>query len=159
MKQIFRKTIPSVILFALLEKICLKTEKYFFIDYNCYKTMVYHNHHIPFQEKVKGYYHNSKQFYADRKFSYNSFVTIVRQICRINNVIFTSQIRYNESKYNIDYFVYHESIDIAQAVINEERCEEEEFKNRHTARDTTEDVLEEIAEYDENFDENPDETP
>ena len=149
MKQIFRKTIPSVILFAILEKICLKTEKYFFIDYNCYKTMVYHEYHIPFLEKVKSYYHNSKQFYTNRKFSYNSFVTIVRQIARINDIVFTSQIRYNESKYNIDYFVYHENIDITQAIIEFERSEEEEAKRLVSLkeRQLVEEVLEEVIEY------------
>ena len=149
MKHIFRKTIPIVILFALLEKICLKTEKYFFIDYNCYKTMVYHNHHIPFQEKVKTYYHNSKQFYADRKFSYNSFVTIVRQICRINDIVFTSQIRYNESKYNIDYFVYHQGIDVAAEFIAFENREQEELKQLEALkeRQMVEEVLEEMVEY------------
>jgi hypothetical protein len=146
MKQIFRKTIPSVILFTLLEKICLKTEKYFFIDYNSYKTMIYHEYHIPFQEKVKPYYHNSKQFYANRKFSYNSFATIVRQICRINDIVFTSQIRYNESKYNIDYFVYHNGVDITREleILEETEKEEAERINSLKERQIVEEVLEDI---------------
>lgn len=151
MKQIFRKIIPSVILFALLDKICLKTEKYFFIDYNSYKTMLYHNYHIDFQEKIKSYYHNSKQFYIDRKFTYNSFVTIVRQICKANDVVFTSQIKYNESKYNIDYFVYHSNINIKEEYqLYEKRLFEEnkrliELKDNQEVAEILEEVLDEIS--------------
>jgi hypothetical protein len=63
-----------------------------------------------FLEKVIEYYHSSKKFYVEREFKYNSFTNIIRQICKANNITFTSQIKYNESKYNIDYFVYYTSI-------------------------------------------------
>ena len=55
-------------------------------------------------------YHLSKQFYVTRKMTYNSFVNIVRHICKSNNIMYTSQMKYNESKYNIDYNVYYNSI-------------------------------------------------
>lgn len=106
-KQIFRKQVPIEILYDLLEQICLKTDKYFFIDTNSFKKMLFHNLHTGFLEKVVNYYHSSKRFYAEREFTYNSFTNIVRQICKNNNVLFTSQIKYNESKYNIDFFVYY----------------------------------------------------
>jgi len=106
-KQIFKKTVPIEILYDLLEQICLKTDKYFFIDTNSFKKMLFHNLQTGFLEKVVSYYHSSKKFYAERKFTYNSFTNIVRQICKNNDVLFTSQIKYNESKYNIDYFVYY----------------------------------------------------
>ena len=106
-KQIFKKMVPIEILYDLLEQICLKTDKYFFIDTNSFKKMLFHNLHLPFLETVIEYYHSSKKFYVERKFSYNSFTNIVRQICKSNDVLFTSQIKYNESKYNIDYFVYY----------------------------------------------------
>ena len=106
-KQTFKKQVPIELLYNLLEQICLKTDKYFFIDINSFKKMLFHNLHNRFLEKVVDYYHSSKKFYAERKFTYNSFTNIVRQICKNNDVLFTSQIKYNESKYNIDYFVYY----------------------------------------------------
>jgi hypothetical protein len=149
MKQIFRKIVPGVILLSLLEKICLKTEKYFFIDYNCYKTMIYKQYHIPFQEKIKKYYHNSKQFYVERKFTYNSFITIIRQICKVNNIDFTSQIKYNESKYNIDYFVYHQGINIAdeEFALEIRELEEEKVLKELKEMQIIEEVIEEVIEY------------
>jgi hypothetical protein len=106
-KQIFKKQVPIEILYDLLEQICLKTDKYFFIDTNSFKKMLFHNLQTVFLERIVNYYHSSKKFYAERKFTYNSFTNIVRQICKNNDILFTSQIKYNESKYNIDYFVYY----------------------------------------------------
>ena len=106
-KQIFKKYIPTELFYEFLDKICLKTEKYYLIDMNAYRKMLFFNYHIEFINSIKEYYHASKQFYLERKISYNSFATIVRQICKSNNIMFTSQIKYNESKYNIDYLIYY----------------------------------------------------
>ena len=106
LKQIFRKNVPPELLFGVLEQICLKTDKYYFIDINAFRKMLFHNLHEPFLETLSEYYHISKRFYIERKITYNSFTNIIRQICKSNAVMFSSQIKYNESKYNIDYFVY-----------------------------------------------------
>ena len=107
LKQIFKENIPIHILINLLEQICLKTEKYYLIDNNAYKKLVYNKYFDDFRETILPYYQESKKFYALRDLTYNSFVNIVRQICKSNDVMFTSKIKYNESKYNIDYFIYY----------------------------------------------------
>ena len=106
LKQIFRKNVPIEMLFQLLEQICQKNDKYYFIDNNAYKKMLYSQLHETFFHGLSEYYHLSKQFYINRDLTYNSFTTVVRQICKSNNIMFTSQIKYNHSKYNIDYFIY-----------------------------------------------------
>jgi len=105
-KQIFKAVIPQEIMYTLLEQISIKKETYYIVDFIAYKKMKFHNLHIPFLHAVVDYYHQSKRFYVEREFTYNSFTNIVRQICRINNIVFTSDIKYNGSKYHIDYFVY-----------------------------------------------------
>ena len=104
--QIFKKMVPSNILLELLDKICLKTEKYYLFDINAYKKLLFYNLQTEFCENLKEYYHLGKQFYLTRKITYNHFTTIIRQICKLCNVMYTSQIKYNESKYNIDYLIY-----------------------------------------------------
>ncbi len=105
-KQIFRRTVPFYILHDLLEEICLKTEKYYLVDYNAYKKFMYNQTKKDvFLNSVKEYYHASKQTYVTREMTYNNFLTIVRQITRSHNLEYTSQIRYNESDYNIVYFI------------------------------------------------------
>ena len=108
LKQIFRENVPIELLHSLLDKICLKTDKYYFVDNNAYRKILFHKYHIPFLEELLKYYHKSKSFYVTRNFNYNSFVNIIRQICKSNGGMFASNIKYNESKYNIDYFVYFE---------------------------------------------------
>jgi hypothetical protein len=107
LKQIFRENVPIDILNDLLEKVCLKTEKYYLIDNNSFRKLVFHKYHETFLDTILPYYQESKKFYVTRKFTYNSFVNIVRQICKSNDIMFTSKIKYNESKYNIDYFIYY----------------------------------------------------
>jgi len=104
--QIFRKNVPQDQLFELLEKICTKTEKYYLFDLTAYKKMVFHQYHMPFLDAIVDHYHVSKQFYVTRKLTYNSFTNLVRQICKSNGTMFTNKIKYNESLYNIDYFIY-----------------------------------------------------
>lgn len=106
LKQIFRENVPAHLLFDLLEKVCLKTEKYYLVDKNAYRKVTFHEHHFDFLNTLLPYYQVSKKFYIQREFTYNSFVNIVRQICKSNDIMFTSKIKYNESKYNIDYFIY-----------------------------------------------------
>ncbi len=106
LKQLFKENVPEKILFDLLEQICLKTEKYYFVDTNAFKKMLFHNLHEPFLESIKLYYHASKRFYVERKLTYNSFTNIIRHICKSNVIMFNSQLRYNESKYSIDYFIF-----------------------------------------------------
>ena len=106
LNQIFKKQIPIELLYELLEKICVKTEKHFFIDNNAYKKLIYYNLFTPFIDYIKEFYHTSKSFYLTRKLTYNSFINIVRQICKSNEISILSKQRYNESEYNIDYYIF-----------------------------------------------------
>ncbi len=106
-KQIFRRPVPMNILTSLLEEICLRTDKYYLVDINAYRKLIYNEERCKkFIKDILEYYHSSKQFYVTRDMTYNSFTNIVRQICKVNNVMFSSKIKYIESDYNIDYFVY-----------------------------------------------------
>jgi hypothetical protein len=107
LKQIFKSEIPQNILFDLLEQICLKTEKYYFIDINSYKKMLFAELHKPFIEQIAPYYHASKQFYVDRDFVYTSFTNIIRQICKHNGIKIESEVKYNQSQYYINFFVFY----------------------------------------------------
>ena len=108
LKQIFKQNIPITVLFEWLDLVCVKTDKFYLIDHNAYKKILFHGYEKPFLDKIQTYYHISKTFYITRKFTYNSFVNIVRQICKSNNIMFTNKIKYNESNYNIQYFIYHD---------------------------------------------------
>ena len=113
-KQIFKKDVPRSLLFILLEKISLKTDKYYVIDINAFRKFQFHELDKPFIQTMLTYYHLSKQFYVTRKMTYNSFINVVRHICKNTNIMYTSQIRYNESEYNINYHIYYEIPSLAK---------------------------------------------
>ena len=106
-RQIFRRLVPPQLLYDVLEKICLKTEKYYLVDNNAYKKFMYLGLNQEFKENIIGFYHDSKRFYVTREMNYNSFINILRQICKSNQMMFTSQIRYMDSKYCIEYLIFH----------------------------------------------------
>jgi hypothetical protein len=104
--QLFKKIIPTVFLFDLLNEICIKNDKHYIFDINSFKKGIFNNTIQNFIQECKSYYHNSKQIYLERKLTYNNFTTILRQICNFNKITYTSQIKYDKSSYNILYYIY-----------------------------------------------------
>lgn len=104
--QIFKYPIPKQILFTLLENIALNNEKCYILDNNSYKKGLFNKSIVNFIKECKQYYHLSKHKYLDKKTSYNSFITIVRQICKFNNIVYTSHVKYGQSNYDIIYYIY-----------------------------------------------------
>ena len=105
--QIFKKKIPSEDLFSLLESICLKNEKHYTFNVESYKKGVFKEIIQQFITNCVPYYHLSKRKYLERKLTYNSFTTILRQICNFNKITYTSQIIYDKSSYVIVYYIYY----------------------------------------------------
>ena len=105
--QIFKNNISNDMFFQLLDHNTLKTDKYYVIDNNSYKKGIFNETIQNFLEDCKPHYHISKRKkYLERNITYNSFITVVRQICNFNNITYTSQIKYDKSKYDIVYHVY-----------------------------------------------------
>ena len=105
--QIFKKKVPSHKLFNLLEAICLKNEKYYTLNFEAFKKGLFNDLILVFIEDCKEYYHVSKHKYLIKKQTFNSFTTILRQICNFNKIQYVSKIQYDKSMYNIIYYVYH----------------------------------------------------
>jgi hypothetical protein len=106
MTQIFKKIINKDILFIFLEQICDKNNTFYTFDNNAYKRADLLNSISNFIDIIKPYYHNSKLFYIDRKHTYSSICTIIRQICKVHSITYTKKIVYSKSKYNIPYHIY-----------------------------------------------------
>jgi tRNA G18 (ribose-2'-O)-methylase SpoU len=104
--QIFKKKININSLYELLDNIAFKSEKYYMFNNEAFKKGILQENIPKFLKECKEYYHNSKQKYLDRKLTYNSFTTILRQICKYNKITYTTQIKYDSSTYNIIYFIY-----------------------------------------------------
>jgi hypothetical protein len=106
--QIFKKKIPSQLLFNMLDAICVKNDKCYTLNNVSFKKGIFNESIQNFFVQCDEYYHTSKKKYLERKLTYNSFTTIIRQICNFNAITYTSQIKYDKSSYDIIYYIYHE---------------------------------------------------
>ena len=104
--QIFKEQVPNELLIKLLDDIAVKTEKCYVINNNSYKKGMFNTIITDFITQCIPYYHLSKRKYLERKLSYNSFITIIRQICNFNKITYTYQIKYDKSSYDIMYYIY-----------------------------------------------------
>ena len=104
--QIFKNKIPNEEFIHLLEEIAIKTDKCYIMNNIAYKKGIFNNAIPRFLEECKPYYHISKRIYLERKLNYNTFITILRQICNFNKITYTSQIKYDKSQYDIIYYIY-----------------------------------------------------
>ena len=104
--QIFKSAVPNNKLFELLEVIAVKGEKKYVFNKNAYKKGIMENKLQEFVDSCKPYYYTSKQKYLERKLSYPAMVTILRQICNFNKIVYTSQIKYYKSDYDIEYHIF-----------------------------------------------------
>ena len=104
--QIFKQKVPTELLFNLLDSICMKNEKHYTFNINAFKKGIFTNKIADFFKECESYYHLSKKKYLERKITYNTFATVLRQICNNNKITYTSQIKYDKSSYEITYYIY-----------------------------------------------------
>ena len=104
--QIFKKQISNDLLLNLLKSICTSNDKYYIFNNNSFKKGIFTEEIPNFINNCKEYYHNSKQKYLEKKITYNTFTTILRQICNFNKIVYTTQIKYDKSVYNIYYYIF-----------------------------------------------------
>ncbi len=105
--QLFRQVVSTELLFKLLDALCVKTDKHYIFDNVAFRRGMYSGSISVFNETCKPCYHKSKQKYLNCPTTYRSFLTVVRQICNINNVAYTSKLVYDKSSYDIVYMIVH----------------------------------------------------
>jgi hypothetical protein len=105
--QIFKTQIPNQLLLNLLEENAVKSDKCYVVNNNVYKKGIFNESVPKFITECRQYYFLSKRKYLDRKLTYNSFITILRQICNFNKITYTSKIKYDKSVYDIEYHILY----------------------------------------------------
>jgi len=107
--QIFKNHIPNEVFFELLEKICFKMENCYVFSVDSFKKGLYNDEIQKFLQICNSYYFISRRHYLTRKLTYQSFATILRQICNYNKITYTKEIKYNKSTYSMFYYVFFET--------------------------------------------------
>ena len=106
MKQIFKTKIPKTVLIDFLNLYCEFKNNCYKITDITFRKYKFEKKIIPFFKSLEQYYYKSKLFYLNRENNYKNFITVIRQLCKINYLPFTSKIKYDKSTYNINYFIY-----------------------------------------------------
>jgi len=104
--QLFKIKFPKEELFQFLNNVCEKNNEYYILNNESYKKSIYLNILSPFLENLKNCYYQSKKFYIERTMNYNNYITIIRQICKSNNISLIKIIKYYKSTYHIEYHIY-----------------------------------------------------
>ena len=103
--QIFKEMPKKELLFNLLDNVCEKNDMHYIFDNNSYKLIHYHKLMDNFIKCLKYYYHDSKQFYLTRPMTFTNFNTILRHLCKCNNITFLNSLKYINGTYEIIYQV------------------------------------------------------
>ena len=103
--QLFRKTVPADILIDFLKTNGIRDGLFYVISKIAFRMACYHDRIRPFCESLTDYYHLSKRYYVQRQLDYSKFTTILRQLCKVHHLPYTSRIVYNKSSYDILYYI------------------------------------------------------
>jgi len=104
--QLFKTKVPIELFTSLLELNCIRHDNYYLFNNAAFKKGLLNESIEAFINNIKDFYYLSKQKYLTNKRSYNMFTTIIRQICKSNNIAFNSKILYDKSKYEIVYYIF-----------------------------------------------------
>jgi hypothetical protein len=107
MSQIFRKHVPIHIVYDLLDKVNNNefSKEFYIFTISSYKKLCYNKNDIEFLSIISPYYYASKMFYVERQHTYKSFCTIIRQICKLNQIKIMTKTTYYNSSYYMDYYI------------------------------------------------------
>ena len=103
--SIFKEDISNEILYNFLKIHCRLENNFYIFDKLVYKKYEYNNQIDLIKENLKEKYKNSKKFYLERENNYNNLLTIIRHLCKKNNINYGSKIKYDKNKYNIIYYI------------------------------------------------------
>ena len=104
MSQVFKTIVPKSLLYEFLSKNCSSQKQFFIFNSDAFKKVVYNGTLVVFLEACKPFYFHSKQRYL-QNITYNGIITVLRQICNINKIAYSSKVKYAHSTYIIEYYI------------------------------------------------------
>lgn len=89
----------------ITENFIYENEVYLFNNL-VFKKLKYENKIGDFLESLREYYYKNKHYYLNRNpITFNQFNTLLRQLCKNNDFELESKVKYNSSKYDVEYYI------------------------------------------------------
>lgn len=109
-RYLYRTAISDAPLLAVLEQVAPRIEgaqcAWFRFDGSSFRKMAFMRSYEPFLEAIRPCYFPAKwRKYGDKEITYNSFTTLLRQICNATGRAFYTKHVYDHSVCNTVYFV------------------------------------------------------
>ena len=84
------------------------TNNYKFIDKYTFKKLINdpNNPYTEFKKELLSYYPKPKKIYLKKGDTFTSFMTVIRQVCKMCCIKYNSKIKYRHSSYFIEYYIY-----------------------------------------------------
>lgn len=106
MSQIFKKKISDDVIEDFFKMYLGKEDDNYIFNKYIFKKMVLDERVEEFCNFLCPYYHKSKiNIYIEREHTYKTIATILRQLCKFNNINFYSKIKYLNSGYENNYYI------------------------------------------------------
>ena len=106
MKQIFKEAPEYNKIKSFLQQFSDKYLNYYLVNVHTFNRVKLNGVLVECIDYLLPLYYTSKQFYLTREMNYSYFLTIIRQLCKVCNILFTYKIKYISSKYMIEYYIY-----------------------------------------------------
>lgn len=84
---------------------CITEGNYLYINKEIYKKYEINNKIEEFINYIKQFYKTSKKYFTQRVTNYNNFISILRHICKLLQIIYYKKIIYNNNSYYIVYYI------------------------------------------------------
>lgn len=105
MCRIFYEPVDIDIVYDILERCCIKTDKHYTFNQLAYKQMVFLQLLDGFLQQITPFYRENKREYVTREMNFVNFLTILKQICNSNGVPFSSRTQKSDASVITHYYI------------------------------------------------------
>ena len=88
-----------------LDIYCINEGNYLYINKEIYKKYEINNKIEEFINYIRQFYKTSKKYFTQRPTNYNTFISILRHICKLLKISYYKKIIYNNNSYYIVYYI------------------------------------------------------
>lgn len=106
MSNNFKNIYPYELFIKFIKNNFTKNDNYYLLDIFIFKKCKFNDTITEFITSLKPYYKTNKMFYLERTMVFKTFATIIRQLCKIHNIQYTTNIQYINNSYIIQYCIY-----------------------------------------------------